>query len=84
MPADDHAAVRDFVTRHVGGAEVTDDEDIFAAGYVNSLFAVQLVMWIERTFDVAMTGADLDLDHLRSIARITRFVASRRATVARS
>ncbi|MGW3962964.1 acyl carrier protein [Amycolatopsis sp. NPDC005003] len=82
MPDEDRAVIRDFVTRHVGGAEVTDDEDIFASGYVNSLFAVQLVMWIERTFDVAMTGTDLDLAHLRSIDRITRFVASRRAAVA--
>lgn len=73
------ALIRDYVLGHVSGIDVLDDEDIFAAGYVNSLFAVQLVLWIERTFDVPMTSEDLHISHFRTIAAIAEFVDGRRA-----
>jgi acyl carrier protein len=73
---DQLATIREFVARHVGGAPVEDDEDIFASGYVNSLFAVQLVMFVERTFDIPVVGDDLDLRNFRSVAAVHRFVTS--------
>ena len=76
------ALIRDFVLAHVSGIEVLDDEDIFAAGYVNSLFAVQLVLWVEQTFDVPMTSEDLHISHFRTIEAIAAFVDGRRAPAA--
>ena len=66
--------IRDFVSQHVNGVELADAEDIFATGYVNSLFAVQLVMWVERTFGSPVAGADLDIANFRTIDAIDAFV----------
>lgn len=76
-------SVREFISRHVNGVQFGDDEDLLAAGYVNSLFAVQLVMWIERTFDLAMVGTDLDFANIRSVSAIAAFIDRKRAAVAR-
>jgi methoxymalonate biosynthesis acyl carrier protein len=80
MTEQDREPIRRFVADHVGGAEVDDEEDLFANGYVNSLFAVQLVMWLERTFDVVVARRDLDFTNFRSIAAIAAFVAGKRAS----
>ncbi|MFJ5559448.1 acyl carrier protein [Streptomyces sp. NPDC093250] len=71
--------VRTFIGEHVRDAELGDDHDIFATGSVSSLFAVQLVMWVERTFDIAVNPADLDIDNFRTVNHVVRFVESRRA-----
>ena len=68
------AKVREFVSRFLRGHELKDDEDIFASGFVNSMFAMQLVQFVEGTFGVACDDQDLDIDNFRSIDAITRFV----------
>ncbi|MEV0666429.1 phosphopantetheine-binding protein [Actinomadura luteofluorescens] len=73
------AMVREFVSQHTGGASIADDVDIFATGYVSSLFAVQILTWVERTFDIAVAGDDLDIANFQSVDAITRFVAGKRA-----
>jgi methoxymalonate biosynthesis acyl carrier protein len=73
------SSVRTFVTGHTGGEPIGDDVDIFGTGHVSSLFAVQIVMWVERTFDLPVTGDDLDIRNFHSIERITRFVTDRLA-----
>ncbi|MER7672504.1 MULTISPECIES: acyl carrier protein [unclassified Kitasatospora] len=69
--------VRQFVLRHTDGIPVEDGEDLFDAGFVNSLFAVQLVMWIERTFALTVRREELLLDDLRTVDGITAFVRAR-------
>lgn len=69
--------IREYVSNHVGGLNLGDDEDIFATGYVNSLFAVQLVMFVETEFGVAVSGDDLDIRNFRTINHIDAFVAGK-------
>ncbi|MFF9843385.1 acyl carrier protein [Streptomyces sp. NPDC013740] len=76
---EDKALIREFLAGHVHGVEVEDDEDLFASGLVNSLFAVQMVMWVERTYGVAVAGEDLALDNFRSVTAIAEFVARKKA-----
>jgi methoxymalonate biosynthesis acyl carrier protein len=71
------AKVREFVSRHTDGVPVADDEDLFDSGYANSLFAVQLVMWIERTFDLTVERTDLVRANFRSVDAIVSFLDSR-------
>ncbi|GGT76129.1 MULTISPECIES: phosphopantetheine-binding protein [Actinomadura] len=73
------AMVREFVSQHTGGASIADDVDIFATGFVSSLFAVQILTWVERTFDLAVSGDDLDIANFMSVDAITRFVLGKRA-----
>lgn len=72
--------VHEFVAQHVGGERFADDDDMFAAGRINSLFAVQLVMWVERTYGVIVQGADLDIGNFRTVADVARFIDSRIGT----
>jgi acyl carrier protein len=68
------AKVRAFLSRFFRKHELQDDEDIFALGFVNSLFAMQLVMFIEKEFAVKVENSDLDFANFRSINAIAEFV----------
>ena len=68
------ARVRAFVGRFFRGHELADGEDIFATGFVNSMFAMQLVQFVESTFGVACESDDLEIDNFRSIDALTAFV----------
>ena len=65
---------RDFVSRFFRGHELGDDEDMFATGYVNSMFAMQLVQFVESTFGITVESEDLELDNFRSVNAITALV----------
>ncbi|MFJ3901484.1 phosphopantetheine-binding protein [Streptomyces sp. NPDC090025] len=73
--------VREFLEGHLHGVAVEDDEDLFAAGLVNSLFAVQLVMWVERTYGLQVAGEDLAFTNFRSVDAVTEFVERKKALV---
>lgn len=59
--------IRDFLSRFFRKRELQDDEDIFALGFVNSLFAMQLIMYIEKQFGIQVDNNDLDFSNFRSI-----------------
>jgi methoxymalonate biosynthesis acyl carrier protein len=67
--------IREFVGRHLRGHALRDDEDIFATGYVNSMFAMQLVTFLESTFGIAIESDDLELDNFRSVNALDALVA---------
>jgi methoxymalonate biosynthesis acyl carrier protein len=66
--------VKTFLARVIPDHELGDEEDIFAAGYVNSLFAMQLVLFVEKEFHIAVQEADMDTENFRTVDAITRLV----------
>ncbi len=74
--------VREFVGRFVRGQQLGDGEDIFATGFVNSMFAMQLVQFVETTFGVTCESEDLELDNFRSIDALTAFVQRKQSVAA--
>lgn len=68
----------EFVTSLVG-AELGPDEDYFEQGLVSSLAALELVTFVEHRFGLAVEVADLDLDHFRTVNRLTGFVLGKTA-----
>jgi methoxymalonate biosynthesis acyl carrier protein len=76
---DGASEVRAFLTRFLGDRPLREDEDIFASGFVNSLLAIQLVLFVERTFRVTIENSDLDFDNFRTIGAIVRLVERKRA-----
>ena len=67
--------VREFVLKHVRDDELEDSENMFELGYVNSLFAMQLVLFVEKEFGITVSRNDLDFSNFRSIDAITALVA---------
>ena len=54
--------------------QLSDDDDIFRRGFVSSMFAVQLVTFVEKHFDLTVAHEDLELSNFRSIASLKKFV----------
>jgi acyl carrier protein len=69
--------IRDFVLGYVKDDELEDDENMFELGYVNSLFAMQLVLFVEKEFGIAVPREDLKLSNFQSIDAIAALVEAR-------
>ncbi|MEU6508507.1 MULTISPECIES: acyl carrier protein [unclassified Streptomyces] len=50
------------------------DTDLFDTGGVSSMFAMELVVHIEKTFGVAVEGPDLRIDNFRTVRTMTALV----------
>ena len=75
MPNDDiRLPIRGFMTRSFDGRAVSDEDDIFALGFANSLFAMQLVAFVEGEFRIEIDSDDLEIDNFRSVAAISGLV----------
>lgn len=76
--------IRSFITARFPRAEFTDEADIFDLGFVNSLFAMELVMFIENTFQITIPNEELTLDNFRTVALMSALVQRHLATAAQS
>ncbi len=74
--------IKKFLLRSINLPDVADDEDLFESGMVNSLFAVQLTTFIEKTFKIDIEADDLDIKNFRSLNAATSFVKSKSAATA--
>ncbi|MCP2168537.1 acyl carrier protein [Goodfellowiella coeruleoviolacea] len=50
------------------------DQDLFASGVVSSMFAMELIVHLEKSFGVSIVGGDLKLDNFRSVRSMTALV----------
>ncbi|MDG0871290.1 acyl carrier protein [Paenibacillus thiaminolyticus] len=73
--------IKQFVSRFFRKHELQDDDDIFSLGYVNSLFAMQLVMFLEKEFHIRVDNQDLDLNNFRSIHKIIELIERKAGVV---
>ncbi|MCX4409555.1 MULTISPECIES: phosphopantetheine-binding protein [unclassified Streptomyces] len=76
-------AIRAFLARFFGEHRLADDENIFATGLVNSLFVMQLVLFVEGEFSLTVADEDLEMENFTSIATIDALVRRYHAASAR-
>ena len=55
------------------------NDDIFELGLVNSMFALQLVMYLEKEFSIKIENDDLQLSNFNTIDHIEQFVQGKQA-----
>jgi len=72
--------IRNFMSRYIRNYEFGDDEDIFANGLVNSLFSMQLIMFLEKEFDVEIEMEDIDVANFRTLNLIADLLERKLAT----
>jgi methoxymalonate biosynthesis acyl carrier protein len=66
---------------HALNVQVSDpDTDLIDEGLLDSLMLVELIVHLEERFDVVVSLDDLELDHFRSLRRVSQFVAASRST----
>ena len=53
--------IKAFISRFINHP-LQDDDDIFSLGFINSLFAMQLVLFVEKEFKIKVDNNDLDLN----------------------
>jgi len=66
--------VRRFILSSIAITKLDDDDNLFESGIVNSLFAVQLMTYIEKTFSIEVGMDDLDIENFKSLNATTAFV----------
>lgn len=66
--------VRSYLLKFYRKAELLDDQDIFELGFVNSLFSMQLIMFIEKEFGISIDNEDLDMDNFKSVNSISDLI----------
>jgi len=54
--------------------QITPDENIFSSAAVNSLFLLQMIMFLEREFGIRIENADLEMDNFRTITTIAALI----------
>ena len=73
--------VRRFIAASVPIGELDDEANLFESGIVNSLFAIQLTVFIEKTFGIEVGAEDLDIENFKSLAATAAFVARKQSAV---
>jgi acyl carrier protein len=66
--------VRSFILSSINLPDLKDDDNLFESGIVNSLFAVQLMTFIEKAFVIEVGQDDLDIENFKSLNATTAFV----------
>ena len=66
--------VRQFILSSINISDLRDDDDLFELGIANSLFAIQLMTFIEKTFALEVEMEDMDIENFKSLSASTAFV----------
>lgn len=54
--------------------EFTDDDNLFEMGFVNSLFAMKLLNFIESEYSITIKNEDIDVNNFNSVNNIIRLI----------
>jgi len=74
MESNTKAQIREFIEGRLRAADLPDDGDIFTLGLANSLFAMELVLFIEKHFGLQIANDELDIANFRSISAMATLV----------
>ena len=69
--------IRSFLETFIQDDDFSDEDDIFALGLVNSLMAMQLVLFLEKEFSLKFSNEDLNLQNFRSIDSMAGLLENR-------
>jgi acyl carrier protein len=69
--------VKLLLAKYLHESNIEDSKDLFASGLVNSLFAMELILFIEKEFDIIITNEDLDFNNFKTIDAIVGFIESK-------
>ncbi|OMF98429.1 acyl carrier protein [Paenibacillus sp. FSL R7-0337] len=73
-----HEKIRGFIERHLvtmdEEVELKDDDNIFLLGYVNSLFAMTLIQYLESEFQVVIETEDMEIENFNCVTNIVGLI----------
>lgn len=73
-----NSVIKNFIQGKIGQEiNFVNDDNIFELGLVNSLFAMQLVMFLEKEFDIEIENEDLNLKTFSTVNNMKAFIESK-------
>jgi len=72
--------VREFLSKSLKASPLPDDADIFEVGGASSLFAVELVLFVEEILDAPLEDDDLERENFATIDAIVALVGRKRSS----
>lgn len=69
--------LRDFIRNNLVTDEAedfSDDVNIFECGFVNSLFAMKLLSFIEGTFNIDINTDDIDIANFPTVENMVKLI----------
>ena len=72
--------IRLYILKRVQLEELDDEIDLFQAKIVNSLFVIELIIYIEKTFNIRVLSTDLSMNNFRSVRSIHEFIVMKKTT----
>lgn len=75
------SAIRQFIEHNINGDEVelADSDNIFSLGYVNSLFAMRLLAFIEKQAGITVADDEILLANFCSVDAMLGLIGRHRA-----
>ncbi len=70
--------IRNFITNSIKIRDLRSDDNLFESGIVNSLFAIQMMTFLEKAFDIQVTTDDLLMENFQSVDSATSFVLQKK------
>lgn len=67
--------LKSFLTQHIHHVEINDDDNIFTQGWVNSIFALQLVNFVEKNFSITVQNKELDINNFNTINNLFNYIS---------
>jgi len=75
--SEERRKIEEFMRKYIKSETLGENDDIFALGVVNSLFAMQLVIFIEQEFMIEVDNDVIGTEEFNSIASISNYVSSK-------
>ena len=66
--------IRRFLLRYIKHDNFQDDDHLFEKGYVSSLLAMEMVVFVENEFSIQIGNEDLNLDNFKSVEAISQLI----------
>ncbi len=66
--------ITEFLEKETKCKNLDGDMDLMKSGLVNSLFALQIVMFVEKTFHIKLGRKDISVENFSTVNRIAALV----------
>lgn len=70
--------IRNFFEKYIVENKFADDTNIFSEGFVNSLFAMDLIVFIEKNYHFKIANEDLKIDNFKSVNSISQLIQNKK------
>jgi len=70
--------IKDFFIEKRRATGLENDTDLFKGGYIDSLFAFEMVVYLEETFGVRIPDKAITEDNFRTIGAIAALIEAQR------